>query len=93
MVCEIARGLEPAQVAEIEGLEQETGLTVVAFACRSLDPAREERLKAVQAELGPPLAAEPATPSDEQLAQIRELESTLGLSLVAVRLEGGGGAG
>ncbi len=92
MVCEIARGLEPSKLGEIEGLERETGLTLVAFACRSLDPAREERLMAVQAEIGPPLNVPPAQPSDEQLARIRALESSLGLSLVAVR-SGGGGAG
>jgi len=87
MVCEIARELEPAKLEEIKGLERETGLTVVAFACRSLDPAREERLKAIQAEMGPPLTAEPARPTDDQLARIRELESLMGLSLVAVRLD------
>jgi hypothetical protein len=84
MVCEIARGLEPVQIDEIKRLERETGLTVVAFACRSLDPAREERLQAVQAELGPPLAVPPASPDDGQLGRIRELEESLGLSLVAV---------
>jgi hypothetical protein len=86
MVCEIARGLEQTQLDEIQRLEHETGLTVVAFACRSLDPAREGRLKAIQAELGPVLTAEPARPSDEQLDRIRELEESLGLSLVAVDL-------
>jgi hypothetical protein len=89
MVCEIARGLEPAQLDEIKGLESETGLTVVAFACRSLDPAREERLTALQREIGPMLVAAPAQPTDEQLARIRELEAQLGLSLVAVRLVDG----
>lgn len=92
MVCEIARGLEPRALDEIKGLEGETGLTVVAFACRSLDSAREERLKAMQAEMGPVLTVPPAQPSDEQLARIRAVESGLGLSLVAVR-SGGGGAG
>jgi hypothetical protein len=84
MVCEIARGLEPAQLDEIRQLERDLGLVVVAFSCRSLDPAREERLAAIQAELGPALTAEPAQPTDEQLAHIRELEAQLGLSLVAV---------
>jgi hypothetical protein len=90
MVCEIARGLGPEQLDEIKGLEDETGLTVVAFACRSLDPAREERLKALQAEMGPVLTVEPARPSEGQLARIRALESALGVSLVAVRLEDAG---
>lgn len=93
MLCEIARGLDETRLDEIRRLEGDIGLPVVAFACRTLDPAREERLKAVQEEVGPPLAAEPAEPTEAQLAQIRELESKLGLSLVAVRLEGGGGAG
>ena len=85
MVCEIARGLEAEALDEIQRLERETGLTVVAFACRSLDPAREERLQAVQAELGPPLAVPPASPDEGQLTRIRELEESLGLSLVAVQ--------
>lgn len=85
MVCEIARGLDAAQIEEIEGLEKETGLTVVAFSCRTLDPAKEERLKAVQDELGPALSVPPAIPDDDQLERIRALESRLGLSLVAVR--------
>ena len=85
MVCEIARGLEPATLDEIQRLEHETGLTVVAFACRALDPAREERLKAVQSELGPVLNVPAAAPDEGQLTRIRELEQSLGLSLVAVR--------
>ncbi len=85
MVCEIARGLDAAQLEEIQALEKETGLTVVAFSCRTLDPAREERLKALQDELGPVLTVPPATPRDEQLERIRALESKLGLSLVAVQ--------
>jgi len=86
MVCEIARGLAGAQLDEIQRLEHDIGLTVVAFACRALDPAREERLRAIQAELGPVLSAEPAKPSREQLTRIREIEESLGLSLVAVNV-------
>jgi hypothetical protein len=86
MVCEIARELEAPQLDEIQRLERDLGLTVVAFACRSFDPAREERLLSLQAQLGPALAAEPAQPTDEQLDRIRELEASLGLSLVAVSL-------
>ena len=93
MVCDIARGLEAAQLDEIKTLESEAGLTVVAFSCRTLDPAREERLKAIQAEMGPVLLAELAEPTDEQLARIRDLEDALGLSLVAVRVESRSGAG
>jgi hypothetical protein len=84
MMCEIARSLDAAQIEEIVGLERETGLTVVAFSCRTLDPAREERLKAVQDGLGPVLSVPPASPDDVQLERIRALESRLGLSLVAV---------
>ncbi len=93
MVCEIARGLDETQLDEIRRLEGDIGLTVVAFACRSLDPDREARLKAVQAELGPLLLAAPAQPSAEQLARIRELEDTMGLSLVAVQPEDDRSAG
>lgn len=85
MVCEIARGLDAAQVEEIQALESETGLTVVAFSCRTLDPAREEKLKAIQDELGPVLTVPPAAPRDEQLERLRALEGRLGLSLVAVQ--------
>ena len=87
MVCEIARGLEEDKLDHIQRLEREIGLAVVAFSCRSLDPAREERLLAIQAQLGPVLAVGPAEPSDAQLSRIRDLESQLGLSLVAVSLE------
>ncbi len=86
MLCEIARGLEAPQLEQIRRLEDDLGLAVVAFACRSLDPAREERLRTIQEDLGPMLAAEPAAASQKQLARIRELESAMGLSLVAVRL-------
>lgn len=84
MLCEIARGLETEKVDQIQRLERDIGLTVVAFACRSLDPAREERLLDMQAQLGPVLTAAPAEPSDGQLARIRDLEEQLELSLVAV---------
>jgi len=57
----------------------------VAFSCRSLDPAREKRLRAMMEELGPLLEAEPAEPDEKQLGRIREAEETLGLSLVAIR--------
>ena len=85
MMCEIARGLDEPRLSEIQELEREIGLTIVAFSCRSLDPAREERLRAIQAELGPLLAAEPAAPSKAQLERIHALEEELGLALVAVR--------
>ena len=84
MLCAIAKNLEEEQLGEIMSLEEETGLTLVAFSCRSLDPEREERLRRIEAELGSPLQAEPAPISEEQLAQIRRLEGATGLSLVAV---------
>jgi hypothetical protein len=85
MFCDIARNLKEDQLQRIRALEEDLGLTVVAFSCRSLDPAREERLRAMMAELGLLLQAEPAEPDEEQLGRIRETEETMGLSLVAVR--------
>jgi hypothetical protein len=86
MMCAIAKNLEEGQVSEIEALEQQTGLTLVAFSCRSLDPEREERLRKIEAELGSPLQTEAAAISEEQLGQIRGLEGEMGLSLVAVQV-------
>ena len=85
MLCDIARNLEDDQLQRIKALEDDLGLTIVAFSCGSLDPAQEERLHAMMEELGPPLEAEPADPDEEQLGRIRAGEETLGLSLVAVR--------
>jgi len=85
MLCDIARNLGDDKLQRIKALEDDLGLTIVAFSCRSLDPVREERLSALMAEFGPPLQAEPAEPDEEQLGQIREAEQTMGLALVAVR--------
>lgn len=85
MLCDIARNVEDDKLQRIKALEDDLGLTIVAFSCRSLDPAREERLHAIMEELGPLLQAEPAEPDEEQLGRIRETEKTMGLSLVAVR--------
>lgn len=85
MLCDIARNLADEKLQRIKTLENDLGLTIVAFSCRSLDPAREERLRALMEELGPQLRAEPAEPDDAQLGRIREAEESLGLSLVAVR--------
>ena len=84
MFCEIARKIEGDDLERIQSLEKDLGLTLVAFSCRSLDPAREERLKKIMEELGPQLQAAPAEPDDEQLARIRALEDHLGLTLIAV---------
>jgi len=85
MLCDIARNLEDDKLQRIKTLEKDLGLTIVAFSCRSLEPAREERVRAMMEEFGPLLQAEPADPDDEQLGRIRKAEETLGLSLVAVQ--------
>jgi hypothetical protein len=85
MFCDFARNLDASRLEQIEALERDLGLTIVAFSCRSLDPDREERLRRAAAELGPLLQATPAAPDDAQLGRIREAERTLGLALVAVR--------
>ncbi|MEI6450609.1 MAG: hypothetical protein WCP98_11770 [Actinomycetes bacterium] len=85
MLCDIARNLADDKLERIKTLENDLGLTIVAFSCRSLDAAREERVRALMEELGPQLQAEPAEPDEEQLGRIRAAEQTMGLSLVAVR--------
>jgi hypothetical protein len=84
MFCEIARKVEGDGIDRIQSLERDLGLTLVAFSCRSLDPAREERLQKIMEELGPQLQARPAEPDDAQLARIRALEEEIGLTLIAV---------
>ena len=84
MFCEIARKLEENDLERIQSLEEELGLTVVAFSCRSLDPAREEKLEAMMREFGPMLQAPLAEPDDVQLGRLREAEQELSLTLVAV---------
>lgn len=85
MLCEIARGLNDEQLGQVQTLERDLGLTVVAFACRSLDPQKEEQLQKVMEGLGPVLQAELAEPDDGQLDALRATEEALGLSLIAVR--------
>ena len=84
MFCEIARKVEADGLERIQSLEKELGLTLVAFSCRALDPAREERLQKIMEELGPQLQARPAEPDEAQLGRIRALEAELGLTLIAV---------
>ena len=84
MFCEIARKLEDDDLEKIQSLEEDLGLTIVAFTCRSLDPAREEKLEAIMRELGPMLQAPLAEPDDAQLGRLREAEQELGLTLIAV---------
>jgi len=85
MLCDIARNLGDEQLERIKTLEQDLGLTIVAFACRSLEPQREERLRKAMDELGPVLRAEPAPADETQLDRIRSAEEAMGLSLVAVQ--------
>jgi hypothetical protein len=84
MFCEIARKLEGQDLEKIQALEKDLGLILVAFSCRSLDPAREEKLEQMMRELGPVLQAPAAEPDDVQLGRIRAAEDELGLTLVAV---------
>jgi hypothetical protein len=85
MICEIARNLAGERLEVVEALERDLGLTIVAFACRELEPGREERLRQIMEQFGPKLQAEPAEPDAAQLQRIQEAERALGLSLVAVR--------
>lgn len=87
MYCGIARNLAADQIDAIKGLERTVGLTVVAFSCRAMDPLREERLRALEAQMGPVLLRPPARTSQQQLDEIRRLEGQLGLALVAVQPE------
>ena len=84
MFCEIARKLDEQELGKIQALEGDLGVTLVAFSCRSLDAAREERLQKIMDELGPQLQAAPAEPDDAQLGRIQALEDELGLALIAV---------
>jgi hypothetical protein len=84
MFCEIARKVDGKDLERIQSLEKDLGLTIVAFSCRALDPAREERLQRMMEELGPQLQAAPAEPDGDQLTRIRTTEEELGLALVAV---------
>ena len=84
MFCEITRKLDDDELGKIKSLEADLGLTLVAFSCRSLDAAREERLQKIMEELGPQLQAQPAETDDAQLGQIKALEDELGLALIAV---------
>jgi hypothetical protein len=84
MFCEIARKLNDDELDKIQSLENDLGLTLVAFSCRSLDAEREEKLQRIMDELGPQLQAPAAEPDDAQLARIRALEEELGLALIAI---------
>ena len=79
MFCEIARKVEAER---IQSLEKELGLTLVAFSCRALDPAREERLQKIMEELSPRLLAPQA--GRGAAGALHELEADSGLTLIAV---------
>lgn len=85
MLCAIAKNLEEGQLGEIQSLERQTGLTLVAYSCRTLDPEKEERLRQIEAEIGSCLESDPVPVNEEQLTQIKRLEETTGLALVAVQ--------
>ena len=85
MICDFARNLGDGELGTIHDLEQDLGGLIVAFTCRSLDPAREERVRKAMEAMGPLLQAEPADADEAQLERIRRAEESLGLSLVAVR--------
>jgi hypothetical protein len=84
VICEFARDLGDEELATITELEQDLGVVIVAFACRSVDPAREARIQKAMAALGPMLQAPPVAADEVQLVRIRAAEQRLGLSLVAV---------
>ena len=84
MFCEITRKLEDGDLEKIRSLEKDLGVMLVAFSCRSLDPAREQRLEKMMQELGPTLQAPLAEPDGAQLGRIRAAEEELGLTLIAV---------
>ena len=84
MLCDIARNLDDDRLTRIQALESDLGITLVAFTCRTLDPEREERIRAAMEAMGPVLQAEPAELDDRQLGRIRASEASLGVSLVAV---------
>jgi hypothetical protein len=89
MFCEISRKLEDDELEKIQSLEKDLGVTLVAFSCRSLDAAREEKLQKIMDELGPMLQAPVAEPDAAQLARIRALEDELGVALIAVEASAG----
>jgi len=86
MLCEIARNLDGDRLDTVKTLEHDLGLTLVAFSCRSLEPAREAKLQKMMEEFGAQLQAPPAEPDDAQLDRIRAAEQELGVSLVAVQV-------
>lgn len=62
MLCSLATKLGDQDVARIQALEKDTGLTLVAFACHPLEPAaatpdQVDAIKGLEEELGMALVA------------------------------------
>jgi hypothetical protein len=85
MICDIARNLDESTLDNVRAVEKELGTLVIAFSCRSLDPAREARLRKTIEEFCPLPPTEPAQVDEVRLVRLRETEKALGLALVAVR--------
>ena len=62
MLCSLASKLGEKDLEEIEALERDLGITVLAFSCREIDPATVSdellaRIRAVEDRLGLALVA------------------------------------
>ena len=62
MLCSLATKLDQGQIAEIETLEKDIGVPILAFACHQMDaapidPAQIDRLMALENRLGVALVA------------------------------------
>ena len=62
MLCSIATKLGEQELGEIEALEKELGMTILAFSCHPVDPAQAdegqlERIRQVEDRLGMSLVA------------------------------------
>jgi len=84
MICEFTRKLADDDLTRIRRLEDELEVNLIAFSCRELDPAREEKLLRIMQELGPQLQVPVAVVGEQQLVSLRALEEALGVALIAV---------
>jgi hypothetical protein len=62
MLCSIATKLGEQDLGEIEALERELGMTILAFSCHPVDPAEADegqldRIREVEGRLGVSLVA------------------------------------
>ena len=85
MLCDIARNLEDDRLQRIKALEDDLGLTIVAFSCRCAGPGARGTAPRRDGRARVAASGEPAEPDEEQLGRIREAEESMGLALVAVR--------